>query len=245
MATGDRDHLTQLSTRAEFDHALREVCSSATTDQPAGLILADIDHFKKVNDTHGHQTGDQVLTEMGRLLALTVEGKGHAYRYGGEEFAMLLPNHTADEALSVAERFRRSAEASPLAGLPITCSCGVAIAPAQATEEEAWLKKADDALYDAKNLGRNLVRLSGEAPPKAPQRARRLSCKPAQPGVISDEAREELRLSILRDGTAACPIDNIPLDARDVTTIGESGRSFMVRCPGCGFNTCLPGPNRR
>lgn len=119
---------------------------------------------RKVNDTSGHQAGDAVLTELARRLKKTVSGKGFAYRYGGEEFAVILPNHTTDEALAVAERVRRSVEGEAVGGLSVTSSYGVALVPAHASTIEQWLKKADEALYDAKHLGRNLVCPVGRTP---------------------------------------------------------------------------------
>jgi diguanylate cyclase (GGDEF)-like protein len=112
MAVNDLDHLTQLGTRATFDAALSKHFEEATADQPAALIISDIDSFKKVNDQHGHQTGDAVLRELALRLGQTVQGKGFAYRYGGEEFAVILPNHAVDEAIAVAERARRRVERS-------------------------------------------------------------------------------------------------------------------------------------
>lgn len=239
----ERDHLTQLFTRAAFDAALQQHFQQATPECPAGLILGDVDHFKKVNDCNGHQAGDAVLTELARRLRQTVEGKGFAYRYGGEEFAVVLPNHTADEALAVAERVRRSVEGEAVGAVSVTSSYGVAVVPTHASTIEQWLKMADEALYDAKHLGRNLVRLSGEPPPEA-QKLREPLRKRAEPGAISDELKEAMRMQILRNGFALCPTDRVPLAVQDLTTMGESGKSFLVHCPGCGFNTNLPGPGR-
>jgi diguanylate cyclase (GGDEF)-like protein len=238
-----RDHLTGLLSRAAFDLAMAAALEGATSQRPAALIMTDVDHFKKVNDGHGHQVGDTVLTELARRLAEVVDGKGVAYRYGGEEFALILPNHTVDEAISVGERARRSVEAEAVAGLSVTSSYGIALAPQHASTIVEWLKKADQALYDAKGLGRNLVRLFGEPPPEHPT-PRRPARKAATRGVISEEDQERLRLEILRRGRARCPIDEIPLDHHDITSMGESGRSFIVNCPGCGFTAKLMGPGR-
>ncbi|HEY2773387.1 MAG TPA: diguanylate cyclase [Candidatus Binatia bacterium] len=123
----------------------------------------------------------------------------------------------------------------------VTCSCGVALAPMHAETEDAWVKMADAAMYEAKQLGRNLVRVSGEPPP-APDQVRKPARKVALPGTLSEEMSERLRLDLLRRGGAMCPVNQIPLDARDITTVGERGRSFLVTCPGCGFNATLPGP---
>lgn len=243
MATDAHDPLTHLLTRAAFDDALERYYKEATADQPASLIIADIDHFKKVNDNHGHQAGDEVLRELACRLLKTIQGKGFAYRYGGEEFAVILPNHTADEALAVAERARREAETAISVAGSVTSSFGVAVVPPHASNVQQWLKKADQALYDAKHLGRNLVRLSGEPPPEAGQ-VRQPARKQAEPGTLSDEAKEKLRLQILRHGPALCPSDQVPLQVHDMTGIGDSGSSFIVNCPGCGFQTDLPGPSR-
>src|SRR3989442_1229427 len=172
MATDACDHLTQLLTRAAFEADLLRYYNEATADQPASLIIADIDHFKKVNDNHGHQAGDAVLKELAHRLRQTIQGKGFAYRYGGEEFAVILPNHTADEALAVAERARREVEMARAGSVPVTSSYGVAVVPLHASCVDQWLKKADEALYDAKRLGPNLVRVSGEPPPEAGQAKR-------------------------------------------------------------------------
>lgn len=239
----DLDYLTQLGSKAAFDAALSKHFSRATPDQPAGLIMVDIDYFKKVNDRHGHQTGDAVLKELGLRLGQTINGKGFAYRYGGEEFAVILPNHTVDETVAAAERARLRVEQEKICTIAITSSFGVAIAPLHASETEQWLRKADQALYEAKDLGRNLVRLSGEVAPKMGQ-VRQPTRKLAEPGTLSDEMKERLRLQILRNGSASCPSDDIPLKALEDTQYGEAGRSFLVHCAGCGFHAHLPGPGR-
>jgi diguanylate cyclase (GGDEF)-like protein len=132
-------------------------------------VMADIDHFKKINDRHGHPVGDAVLREVASRLLRVVEGKGLAFRYGGEEYAVILPNHSLDEALAVAERVRTAVEAEQAAGVSVTSSYGVAIVPSHASTVDTWLKAADDALYDAKRLGRNLVTrgTTGAEPPRS------------------------------------------------------------------------------
>ena len=177
--------LTRLLNRAAFNEALPRFASQATKYQPASLVMADVDHFKQFNDNHGHQIGDAVLQEVARILEDVARGKGRAYRYGGEELALILPNHTSDEALAVAERARCETEALKVSGLSITSSYGVATVPTHATTPEEWLKKADDALYDAKHLGRNLVRFFGEPPPE-PGKPRQPARKQAVAGTLSD-----------------------------------------------------------
>jgi diguanylate cyclase (GGDEF)-like protein len=205
--------------------------------------MADIDHFKKINDGHGHQAGDAVLRDVALRLRESTDGKGFAYRYGGEEFAVILPNHTPDEALAVAERARRWLEVAPAGGVMVTSSYGVATIPVHAKSAEEWVSKADKALYDAKHQGRNLVRVSGEPPPE-PGRPRQPARKLAVAGTLSDEANQAMRLEILRRREVLCPIDQLPLEVHDVTSFGTVGREFMVTCPGCGFHDMLRSPER-
>jgi diguanylate cyclase (GGDEF)-like protein len=242
-ASGERDHLTQLLGRAAFDSVIREHCTHATEEQPVSLILADIDHFKSVNDNHGHPIGDKVLGEAAIRFGLVVQTKGHAFRYGGEEFAAILPNHSPDEALVVAERARLAIENAKIDSLSITCSFGVATVPVHASSPDQLLEKADQALYDAKRLGRNLVRLYGEPQPEQPSTTRPLR-KPATAGGLSDETKEQMRIQIVRGGIVQCPVDDIPLDVIDATTMEDLGRSFLVHCPGCGFQSDLPARKR-
>jgi diguanylate cyclase (GGDEF)-like protein len=89
------------------------------------MIMIDLDHFKAVNDKHGHSAGDDVLREVARRVDLVARSKGAAFRYGGEEIVVLLPNHTCDEAVAVAERIRRSIDTTPVGAIQVTASLGV------------------------------------------------------------------------------------------------------------------------
>lgn len=244
----ETDHLTQVQNRAAFDVALSDSFVQATAETPAALVMADVDHFKKINDAHGHPVGDDVLRMVATTIEQAVHGKGTVYRYGGEEFAFLLPNHTCEEALAVAERVRLAIENMPISSGRVTSSFGVAIVPVHAVTPGEWLNKADGALYDAKQRGRNIVRFVGEPPPQpnrpsyfVPRR------KAPKPGEMPDDEKERLRREILRHGGAYCPVceDDIPLRTHDVTAMGDLGKSFLVHCPGCGFNTNLPSPGGR
>jgi diguanylate cyclase (GGDEF)-like protein len=144
---------------------LRFKAVTTDTNQPLSFVFVDIDHFKQVNDEHGgHATGNEALISVAEVAAACVKGKGYAFRLHGDEFVLLLPNHTLQEGLAVAERFRREINVSPRTSqsLTLSVSVGVAVWPDDGADCEALIKAADYALYDAKNRGRNLVRYKGE-----------------------------------------------------------------------------------
>jgi diguanylate cyclase (GGDEF)-like protein len=200
--------------------------------------------FKNVNDQEGHDTGDKVLQEVARRLMAVSAHKGDVYRYGGEELLIILPNHSAQEGLAVAERARESISASPIAGLNVTASFGVAVIPDNATSADEWRRFADRAMYEAKNYGRNLVRLFGEPAPKNPG-PRYAPRKEATPGTISEELANSLRKKIILGEMAPCPNDGTPLTPHDVTGLGSVGKEFIVMCDDCGFHARLSSPHQR
>jgi len=159
-----RDGLTGLYNRAYFDHALAQKVAQAAIDRaPLSLILFDIDHFKNVNDTYGHQAGDKVLSGVARVLGGRMRPTDITARYGGEEFVLLLPGTDAPGAAIVAERLRRRVtEAVHEIGggsvLRVTASAGHAtLQPGSTASAEMLLASADAAMYAAKRGGRNLV----------------------------------------------------------------------------------------
>jgi diguanylate cyclase (GGDEF)-like protein len=165
--SGVRDAVTGLLNREAFDRELGStIGEAADVASPVSLILADVDHFKRVNDTRGHQVGDTVLRAVSDCLDGVCHGKGRVFRFGGEEIAMILPNHTEQEALAVAERARLAVASEPIDGIAVTASFGVATSPPVPANSKDLVGAADRAMYDAKNLGRNLVRLHGEPPPQ-------------------------------------------------------------------------------
>jgi diguanylate cyclase (GGDEF)-like protein len=126
--------------------------------EPLVAMMIDLDHFKQVNDTHGHNKGDEVLKAVFGIVKVRVKGKGKAYRYGGDEIVMLLPNYTAAEGMALAEVIRGDIERSDVVGdLGVTVSIGVASLPDHATDAAGLLKSADAAMYRAKGLGKNQV----------------------------------------------------------------------------------------
>ncbi len=133
--------------------------------KPLSLAMIDIDHFKAINDTHGHAVGDEVLQEFGRRLARNVRGVDLAARFGGEEFVVAMPDTELKDAFRIAERLRQTIENPPfsLSGgieVPVTVSIGLAGLDPSVTTGSQLIEKADMALYDAKNAGRNRVALA-------------------------------------------------------------------------------------
>jgi diguanylate cyclase len=130
----------------------------------ASLLMLDVDHFKAINDRHGHPAGDEVIRSVARILRESLRAQDVPGRYGGEEFGVLLPDSAADAAELIAERLRRRIELAPLSasGIRATVSIGIAELEPQDTDYGAWISRADRALYAAKAAGRNRsVRLSG------------------------------------------------------------------------------------
>ena len=149
------DGLTGLANRRTFEAALkREVARAVRSGDALSLLLVDIDHFKQVNDVHGHQMGDDVLRHVGQVLGTAGRELDLPARYGGEEFAVLLPGCPPEEALGVAERLRAgiAGDDSPLR---VTASVGLAAIHRNAMDGESLVKAADEALYQAKEAGRN------------------------------------------------------------------------------------------
>lgn len=160
------DALTGLSNRRLFDYALsREFKRVKRVGKPLSLLLLDIDYFKKINDSYGHGTGDLVLGELGALLAASFRGSDVAARYGGEEFAVILPDTSRNDAMMIAERLREGvADRKFISGgieLPITISIGIATYEGKEDNDmpnaQTLVWAADQALYRAKQLGRNLT----------------------------------------------------------------------------------------
>jgi diguanylate cyclase (GGDEF)-like protein len=154
------DELTGMLNRAALTTRVDELAQqSALSGEPVGLILADIDRFKAINDRHGHGTGDAVLRDLAYALRKELRAFDLAYRLGGEEFLILLPGADLAQAGAVAEQLRRAVESEPLGGgVPVTISCGVAASPRdERFDFEPAFSEADAALYEAKRLGRNRV----------------------------------------------------------------------------------------
>jgi diguanylate cyclase (GGDEF)-like protein len=155
------DGLTQAFNKRYFIENLEKEIPRCTRHQrPLSLLMFDIDHFKKINDEHGHLTGDYVLKELARRVRTRVRKEEVFARYGGEEFALTLPETSRDQALKVSEDIRRLVSAEPFDfegdRIPVTISLGVGTIDNEVAAD-VFIKSADDNLYKAKRAGRNRV----------------------------------------------------------------------------------------
>ena len=152
------DALTGLYNRRWFDTALLEEFQRATRyEQTLGVLLFDVDHFKRFNDTYGHDQGDRVLQALGSVMREHFREIDHPCRYGGEEFCAILPNTGYPGTNLAAERLRQKVEAMVVDGLKVTISIGAAVYPIVGKNSDDLLKQADLAVYKAKASGRNKV----------------------------------------------------------------------------------------
>ncbi|HEX7448356.1 MAG TPA: GGDEF domain-containing protein [Pirellulales bacterium] len=181
MTEARTDGLTGVANRRALDEELnRRFAEFVSGGDHISLVLLDVDHFKKFNDTHGHQAGDEVLRGVGRILRETVKEAGFVARFGGEEFAVIAPRTKAAEATGLAERVRQAIAAGrfPFEGtdLQVTASLGVAEAATAGKQAADLVQRADEALYSAKKAGRNRThRFNGKSCEPA---VRNLAAKP-------------------------------------------------------------------
>lgn len=155
------DSLTGLLNYRFFHYQLTAECSkSSRYERPLSLAVIDIDHFKQVNDTYGHQTGDAVLRELADLVRKQVRAADTPCRIGGEEIALILPDTEPAQALTVCERLRAAVAEHDFPHVGhLTVSAGIAGYPGDAADERQLLHLADAAMYSAKQAGRNLTRV--------------------------------------------------------------------------------------
>jgi diguanylate cyclase (GGDEF)-like protein len=155
------DGLTGFFNRRHFRGLLDEYMEKAKSSLPLSLLIIDLDHFKLVNDNHGHLVGDQVLTSVAQLIRENAPAAAPIGRLGGEEFAMALRGTTLQGAIELAERVRAAVAAQPIetreVTLPVTISIGAAQVDAQVAQSADLLRNADEQLYRAKTEGRNRV----------------------------------------------------------------------------------------
>ena len=161
-----RDPLTGLFNRRHLQETLeRAVWRAQSEHEPLAVLMIDIDHFKAFNDTHGHEAGDAMLHELGRFLTSEIREKDIACRYGGEEFALILPGATLQAGRERAEHLRRGARELTVSHHrqtlgPLSLSVGLAHMPSHASTAPELMRAADAAMYRAKAKGRDQVRLA-------------------------------------------------------------------------------------
>jgi len=165
-----RDVLTRVYSRGFFDEALaREMARSSRSSEPLSLMMVDIDLFKQVNDKHGHQAGDSVLRAVGALLLSSSRAFDLPCRYGGDEFAVILPSADGDQAYVLATRLQaalreRCARTHPdVLPAAVTFTIGIATFPDDAQNPDGLIKIADNRLYEGKHAGKNCI-IRGETP---------------------------------------------------------------------------------
>ena len=152
------DTLTGLSNRRHLMNFLaQEIERAKRADRPFSILMLDVDHFKKYNDTHGHQAGDEVLARIGTVLRNSIRPYDCAARYGGEEFLVMLSGSPLDPARESAERIRKQVQAERFDAESVTISIGVAEYPSHGDTAKAVIGQADAALYEAKRAGRDRV----------------------------------------------------------------------------------------
>jgi diguanylate cyclase (GGDEF)-like protein len=230
------DQLVPLQNRRGLEQALGAL--SKQPEEPFCLVQFDLDHFKAVNDQHGHDVGNEALRSIAEAAIIVVKGKGQAFRLHGDEFVLLLPNHTLQEGVAVAERFRRKINDSPRTSqnLTLSVSVGLSLFPDHGDGFDALLKAADIAMYDAKKRGKNLLRYYGEVEPKIAVVVHEVEKKEPEPGGLSADERLKIRKDYFRSRVAYCPRDESMLEVDDITSLGQSTRSVMVSCPMCGLS---------
>jgi diguanylate cyclase (GGDEF)-like protein len=159
-----RDGLTGLYNHRYFQEILHaELTRAVRYKQYFSVVFLDLDYFKQYNDTHGHQKGDQLLRILAKVLGSCLRESDYLARYGGEEFTIILPSTTKGEALAVAEKIRGRVERYPFTGREtqpkgcVTVSIGISTFPENGKDNASLMENADEALYQAKNSGRNRV----------------------------------------------------------------------------------------
>lgn len=230
------DGLTGLSNRRRMDERLAtRFAEAGSTRSGLTVIMCDGDKFKSINDTHGHQAGDIVLREIAKRIAAEVDGSGEVFRYGGEEFAAILPGVSPDDARAIAEKIRAGIADVPVniselgleaTSLSVTLSVGVCHAEAGGTgwpkSGDEMVHHADQALYQAKRNGRNRVEVWEADADGAP-------------ADVSQENAGKLRVLVVEDDPLAAAIWRTLLGKANVRTSFESGLPGVRRLLARGY----------
>lgn len=234
--SGDMDEFSLL-VKNVFNRDLPKHVSLAQKEGiPLSLVMLDIDRFKTaINDVHGHHVGDEVLKFVSDVIKRATGVKGGCYRWGGDEIAILLLNHSIDEATALAERIRREIEEATIStkALKVTVSLGVAELPLHVDTAQELQCKADAALYDAKQF-RNLVRVSGE-PFSAPE-PRVVNRRLPSLSQLSEGESERIRTEWFRAAYVVCPRDQSQLRILEIENDENVTPDLHVSCPLCGLS---------
>jgi len=237
--TRELDDLLPLLRRRVLDRDLAGGIAVYSSEYPLSVLMIDLDKFKAINDTHGHQVGDQVLIACATVVAKRCRQKGKAYRYGGEEILALLPNFTLNEALAVAESIRSEVEGISVGinQVKVTLSIGVSVFPEHGQSLEELVTKADGAMYNAKKLGRNLVRFVDEQ-----IEAPKIHAVPRRAPSPQNKLDADLIRTLYYTGRSPkCPYDGIPLRIREDAVLSRTTPDLHVSCPICGLDELIRG----
>jgi len=240
------DSVTGLLGKGAFTRDLQSSFTSAHKDKsPLAMIMIDLDHFKPLNDTLGHPMGDVALKGVSTLIQKAVKNRGTAYRWGGDEFSVLLPNHTASDAVLLAERIRAAVADAyiPTKNLFVTLSVGVAEIQPTMVDCAELEHNADQAQIVAKK-SRDLVRIFGEPPYSEEEASERVPLRkqPSTQDSFDDDQRDSIRLNFFQSGLARCPFDSAKLEVEKLQIDERRTPDLLVRCPICGRNDMISGP---
>jgi diguanylate cyclase (GGDEF)-like protein len=200
------DPLTGLANRRAFDESMDRLVAEAGRGRRFALILLDLDNFKRFNDTHGHDVGDELLRSFGVVMREAGRSVDTAARYGGEEFALLLVDVSPVEAYEVADRLRRTMTEQLSDFGEVTASFGVGLFDPRRMKASTLVRKVDEALYTAKSLGRNRVM-------EIARKGRRSECGP---GPATQSRLQPISVDIIRE--PALPIGNLPWSVGDLAS---------------------------
>jgi len=163
LASGQIDEFLGIATRGKLIADLQSLAAESNPDRPLTILWIDLDQFKQINDLYGHDVGDEVLQGTVSGIKVVCEKKGQAYRYGGDEIVVVLPNQSIREGAAVAEQVRQKIVQTKFGGYPesVTASIGLASYPESGCKSDELLNWADAAMYGVKDLGGNGVRVAG------------------------------------------------------------------------------------
>jgi diguanylate cyclase (GGDEF)-like protein len=226
------DDLLPVGPKRCFGRNLAELTTTADRSAPLSLLMVDFDNFKSVNDNFGHAAGDEVLIGAATAIKAVCRGKGRCYRWGGDELAVLLPNHSSYEASAVAERLRETVADVKFANYPnkVTLSIGVASYPGTCTSADQLFEAADGAARTAKDSGRDRICVAGAGLEDSPAiSVTRLSL--AERTKRAEKVRIWVRGLTVRNGTVTCGVVNKSEEEITVDEIRLQSSSYDLTEP--------------